>query len=162
MLGVTLGFTPNIPYPHQHIHYKSNYDAKLLVAVTYHHTHYFSASKALLQSLLRISVATRTSHRSIGPSCPTSTIPELYRLGFSNVPADNHGYPKTPISEFWHLLQNARTDFHQKSLSLKIETTESVIKALDQTKVMFDIVFVRCVSQQLMSWQLKLTKTKSH
>ena len=50
--------------------------------------------------------------------------------------------------EIWHLLQNARTDFHQKSLPLRAEASENIIKALDRTEAMFDTVFVRCVSQE--------------
>ena len=50
--------------------------------------------------------------------------------------------------EIWHLLQNALTDFHQKSLPLRAEASENIIKALDRTEAMFDTVFVRCVSQE--------------
>ena len=50
--------------------------------------------------------------------------------------------------EIWHLLQNARTDFHQKSLPLRAEASENIIKALDRMEAMFDTVFVRCVSQE--------------
>jgi hypothetical protein len=48
----------------------------------------------------------------------------------------------------WHLLQNARTDFHQKSLSLRVEASKEMADALDKTEAMFDTVFVRCVSQE--------------
>ena len=58
------------------------------------------------------------------------------------------GFPSEVATEFWHLLQNARTDFHQKSLPLRAEATENVIRALDQTEAMFDTVFVRCISQE--------------
>ena len=57
-------------------------------------------------------------------------------------------FPIEISTEIWHLLQNARTDFHQKSLPLRAETSENVIKALDRTEAMFDTVFVRCVSQE--------------
>lgn len=57
-------------------------------------------------------------------------------------------FPSEVAAEFWHLLQNARTDFHQKSLSLRAEATENVINTLDKTEAMFDTVFVRCVSQE--------------
>ena len=57
-------------------------------------------------------------------------------------------FPSEIAAEFWHLLQNARTDFHQKSLPLRAEASENIIKALDQTESMFDTVFVRCVSQE--------------
>ena len=58
------------------------------------------------------------------------------------------GFPLEIASHFWHILQNARTDFHQKSLPLRAEASENIIKALDQTEAMFDTVFVRCVSQE--------------
>ena len=57
-------------------------------------------------------------------------------------------FPIGIAAEFWHLLQNARTDFHQKSLPLRAEASENIIKALDRTEAMFDTVFVRCVSQE--------------
>ena len=58
------------------------------------------------------------------------------------------GFPLEITSHFWHLLQNARTDFHQKSLPLRAKASENIIKALDRTEAMFDTVFVRCVSQE--------------
>ena len=58
------------------------------------------------------------------------------------------GFPLEIASYFSHLLQNARTDFHQKSLPLRAEASENIIKALDLTEAMFDTVFVRCVSQE--------------
>ena len=57
-------------------------------------------------------------------------------------------FPSEVAAEFWHLLQNARTDFHQKSLPLRAGATENVINTLDKTEAMFDTVFVRCVSQE--------------
>ena len=57
-------------------------------------------------------------------------------------------FPSEVAAEFWHLLQNARTDFYQKSLPLRAEASENIIKALDRTEAMFDTVFVRCVSQE--------------
>lgn len=57
-------------------------------------------------------------------------------------------FPIEISAEIWHLLQNARTDFHQKSLPLRAEASENIIKALDRTEAMFDTVFVRCVSQE--------------
>ena len=57
-------------------------------------------------------------------------------------------FPSEVAAELWHLLQNARTDFHQKSLPLRAEASENIIKALDRTEAMFDTVFVRCVSQK--------------
>ena len=57
-------------------------------------------------------------------------------------------FPIEISTEIWHLLQNARNDFHQKSLPLRVQASEDIIKALDRTEVMFDTVFVRCVSQE--------------
>ena len=57
-------------------------------------------------------------------------------------------FPSEVAAGFWHLLQNARTDFHQKSLPLRAGATENVINTLDKTEAMFDTVFVRCVSQE--------------
>ena len=57
-------------------------------------------------------------------------------------------FPSEVAAEFWNLLQNARTDFHQKSLPLRAGATENVINTLDKTEAMFDTVFVRCVSQE--------------
>ena len=58
------------------------------------------------------------------------------------------GFPIEIASHFWHLLQNARTDFHQKSLSLRAEASQNAIAAIDRAEAMFDTVFVRCVSQE--------------
>ena len=57
-----------------------------------------------------------------------------------------NGFPKEIAAELWHLLQNARADFHQKSLPLRAVASENVINAINRTETMFDIVFVRCVS----------------
>ena len=57
-------------------------------------------------------------------------------------------FPIEISTEIWHLLQNARTDFHQKSLPLRATASKSVTSALDQTEAMFDTIFVRCVSQE--------------
>ena len=57
-------------------------------------------------------------------------------------------FPSEIASEIWHLLQNARTDFHQKSLPLRAKASKDVINSLNRTEAMFDTVFVRCVSQE--------------
>ena len=57
-------------------------------------------------------------------------------------------FPIGIAAEFWQLLQNARTDFHKKSLPLRAVASENVIKSLDHTETMFDTVFLRCVSQE--------------
>ena len=57
-------------------------------------------------------------------------------------------FPSEISCKFWHLLQNARTDFHQKSLPLRAKASKDVINSLNRTEAMFDTVFVRCVSQE--------------
>ena len=57
-------------------------------------------------------------------------------------------FPIEISTEMWHLLQNARTDFHQKSLPLRAKASNKAINSLDRTEAMFDTVFVRCVSQE--------------
>lgn len=57
-------------------------------------------------------------------------------------------FPREVSIEIWHLLQNARTDFHQKSLSFRAKASKNAIRTLDCTEAMFDTVFVRCVSQE--------------
>ena len=57
-------------------------------------------------------------------------------------------FPMEIACEYWHLLQNARTDFHQKSLPLRAKASKNIVVALDNTEAMFDTVFVRCVSQE--------------
>lgn len=57
-------------------------------------------------------------------------------------------FPTDIASEYWHLLQNARTDFHQKSLPLRAKASKKEIDVLENTEAMFDTVFVRCVSQE--------------
>lgn len=57
-------------------------------------------------------------------------------------------FPTEISAEIWHFLQNARTDFHQKSLPLRAKASKNIVVALDNTEAMFDTVFVRCVSQE--------------
>ena len=57
-------------------------------------------------------------------------------------------FPTEISAEIWHLLQNARTDFHQKSLPLRTKASKNIVVAIDNTEAMFDTVFVRCVSQE--------------
>ena len=57
-------------------------------------------------------------------------------------------FPMEIACGYWHLLQNARTDFHQKSLSLRTKASKTEIDTLNKTEAMFDTVFVRCVSQE--------------
>lgn len=57
-------------------------------------------------------------------------------------------FPMKIACGYWHILQNARTDFHQKSLPLRAEASKNELDALDKSEAMFDTVFVRCVSQE--------------
>ena len=57
-------------------------------------------------------------------------------------------FPVGVSAGIWHLLQNARTDFHQKSLPLRAKASKNIVVALNNTEAMFDTVFVRCVSQE--------------
>ena len=57
-------------------------------------------------------------------------------------------FPIEIFTEIWHLLQDARIDFHQKSLPLRAKASKNIVVALDNTEAMFDTVFVRCVSQE--------------
>ena len=57
-------------------------------------------------------------------------------------------FPIEISTKIWHLLQNARTDFHQKSLPLRAKASKNIVVALDNTEAKFDTVFVRCVSQE--------------
>lgn len=57
-------------------------------------------------------------------------------------------FPIEISTEIWHLLQNARTDFHQESLPLRAKASKNIVIAIDNTEAMFDTVFVRCVSQE--------------
>ena len=57
-------------------------------------------------------------------------------------------FPLEIACEYWHLLQNARTDFHQKSLPLRMGASQRFVESLNNTEAMFDTVFVRCISQE--------------
>ena len=59
-----------------------------------------------------------------------------------------NGFSRDIAAEYWHLLQNARSDFHKKSLPLRVQASQTTICALDQAEAMFDTVFVKCVSQE--------------
>lgn len=78
---------------------------------------------------------------------------KYYRPNTADWPADvdsmiYEDFPMEIACEYWHLLQNARTDFHQKSLPFRVEASKEMVDALDKTEAMFDTVFVRCVSQE--------------
>ena len=59
-----------------------------------------------------------------------------------------NGFSRDIAAEYWHLLQNARSDFHKKSLPLRVKASQTTICALVQAEAMFDTVFVKCVSQE--------------
>ena len=48
---------------------------------------------------------------------------------------------------YWHMLQNARTYLHQKTLPMRIEASEEFINQLNYTESCLDSVFVHMVSQ---------------
>ena len=78
---------------------------------------------------------------------------KYYRPNTADWPAEvdsmiYEDFPMEIACEYWHLLQNARTDFHQKSLPLRVRASKDVVEALNNTEAMFDTVFVRCVSQE--------------
>ena len=78
---------------------------------------------------------------------------KYYRPNTADWPAEvdsmiYEDFPMELACEYWHLLQNARTDFHQKSLPLRAKASKNIVVALDNTEAMFDTVFVRCVSQE--------------
>ena len=56
-------------------------------------------------------------------------------------------FPQEIAAEYWNSLQNAKTDFHQRSLSLRAVSLPAVGEALDHAEAAFDTVFVRCVEQ---------------
>ena len=77
----------------------------------------------------------------------------IYRPDTADWPAEVdsliiEGFPMEIACEYWHLLQNARTDFHQKSLPLREKASKNIVTTLNNTEAMFDTVFVRCVSQE--------------
>ena len=78
---------------------------------------------------------------------------KYYRPNTADWPAEVdslivNDFPMEIACRYWHLLQNARTDFHQKSLSLRVNASKNVVAALNNTEAMFDTVFVRCISQE--------------
>ena len=56
-------------------------------------------------------------------------------------------YPFELIPLYWHMLQNAKTYMHQKTLPLRIGASEEFIRQLDYTESCLDSVFVHMVSQ---------------
>ena len=57
-------------------------------------------------------------------------------------------FPREIAVNYWHLLQNARIDFHQKMLHLRVGASATTLRRLDETEAMFDTIFVRCISQE--------------
>ena len=99
MLGVTLGFTPDIPYPHQRIHYKSNYELVLPLIITLIVSCKQSTTTEFIKDISCYPDFSSLNWAELSNKYYPRTLP----IGIRNVPADNHDYPKTPISEFWHL-----------------------------------------------------------
>ena len=103
--------------------------------------------------------ATTTFVKSIAGYSNYSTVDwkylgdKYYRPNTADWPAEVDSliikeFPIEIACEYWHLLQNARTDFHQKSLPLRAKASKNIVVAIDNTEAMFDTVFVRCVSQE--------------
>ena len=59
----------------------------------------------------------------------------------------NPDFPAEIAIEYWHLLQNAKTAFHEQTLPLRMHTGSTGWAALDRVEAQLDTVFVRCVGQ---------------
>lgn len=57
-------------------------------------------------------------------------------------------FPQELAAEWWHLLQNARIDFHHKSLPVRSVVSPEVVRVIEHTETLFDTVFVRCIEQE--------------
>lgn len=60
----------------------------------------------------------------------------------------HENFPQELAAEWWHLLQNARTDFHHRSLPIRATAPAKVVRAIEHTEALFDTVFVRCIEQE--------------
>lgn len=60
----------------------------------------------------------------------------------------NVNFPEYEASVAYRLLQIARSEFHQKSLPLRVVASDDVIEAMDATEAMFDTVFIRYIGQE--------------
>jgi len=56
-------------------------------------------------------------------------------------------FPFELIPMYWHMLQNARTYLHQKTLPMRIGASEEFINQLNYTESCLDSVFIRMVTQ---------------
>ena len=61
--------------------------------------------------------------------------------------AMNPDFPPEIASEYWHLLQNAKTAFHEQTLPLRTLMERTGWDALNRFEAQFDSVFIRCVEQ---------------
>ncbi len=59
----------------------------------------------------------------------------------------NPEFPFELIPMYWHMLQNARTYLHQKTLPMRIGASEEFINQLNYTESCLDSVFIRMVTQ---------------
>lgn len=67
--------------------------------------------------------------------------PDMY------IPEEARNHNGEDLCKVWHLLQNARTKFHQDNLWLRAKGDEHVIQLLDETEAEFDSVFVDYATQ---------------
>lgn len=58
-----------------------------------------------------------------------------------------HEFPFELIAFYWHRSQNAKTYLHQKTLPLRVGSSDEFIKQLNYTESVLDTFFVRMVSQ---------------
>jgi hypothetical protein len=58
------------------------------------------------------------------------------------------GFPPEYATQYWHLLQNAKTKFHQQTLPLRAITSDRTQQQLDRTEAAFDSIYVHIVSQE--------------
>ena len=71
--------------------------------------------------------------------------PEEYEAMFDSE------FPFEFIPMYWHVLQNAKTYLHQKTLPLRVGASEEFIAQLNRTEAALDSVFVRMVTQPFYS-----------
>lgn len=60
----------------------------------------------------------------------------------------HENFPRELAAEWWHLLQNARTDFHHRSLPVRATASAKLIGVIEHTEALFDTLFVRCIEQE--------------
>lgn len=56
-------------------------------------------------------------------------------------------FPNEIAAQYWHLLQNAKTNFHEKCLPIRAIAPKRLRKKIDYTASLFDTVFVKIIEQ---------------